>query len=116
MQEEVFYEEKRKFVRYGLKARGELLFENGVRYNGEFLDVSVAGAFFQVDGIDSEAVNEFVNISMNVEIKGELCNMLAQCKIVRVADNGVGLLLGKMDPNSKNTFHALMQELRDNLS
>jgi len=55
-------------------------------------------------------------MSMNFEIKGELRNMIAKCKVVRVTNAGVGMLFGKMDDRSKGTFHALMQELRDNLS
>lgn len=112
---EVFYKEKRQFVRYGLKARGEISLDDGAVHNGTIRDVSVAGAFFEAEGLGDEVVNQFVKLSMNVEIKGELCNMLAQCKIVRATDTGVGMLFGKMDDNSKVTFHALMQELRDNL-
>ncbi len=115
MQNEDFHKEKRQYVRYGLKARGEIVFEDGSSCNGEVHDISVAGAFFEVEGLDADLVNQFVNISMNVEVKGQLRNLVAQCKIVRVTDTGVGMLLGKMDDSSKQTFYDLLQELRDNL-
>jgi len=115
MNNEDFHKEKREFVRYGLKARGEICFEEGIRHNGVFHDISVAGAFFETADIDEVSVNQFVTMSMNAEIKGELHNMISKCKIVRVTNTGVGMLFGKMDDRSKTTFHALMQELRDNL-
>ena len=115
MKEEDFFKEKRKFERYGLKARGEVCFESGKRYKGIFNDISVAGTYFECPGIEDDAVNLFVTMSMDAVIKGELRKMVAECKIVRATDTGVGILFGMMNEVSKGTFHALMQELRDNL-
>lgn len=115
MKDEALYLEKRKFVRYKLKARGEMRFEDGTRCDGEFLDISVAGVFLETPNVDAEAVNQFVTISMNFEANGELQNFMAECKIVRVTDTGVGMLLGKMDEKNEKTFHDLMKTLRENL-
>jgi len=112
---EAFDKEKRKFERFNLKASGGMYFDAGEEFNGFFRDISVAGTFFEAAGIDKDSVNQFVTINMGVRIKGEYYAMVAKCKIVRVTDTGAGMLFGKMDDNSKSIFHALMQELRDNL-
>ena len=112
---EAFYKEKREFERFSLKASGGVFFDAGKEFNGLFSDISVAGTFFESTGVDEGSVNQFVTINMGVRIKGEYCAMVAQCKIVRVTNTGVGMLFGKMDDHSKSIFHALMQELRDNL-
>jgi len=112
---EAFEKEKRKFERFSLKASGGIYFDAGKEFNGSFSDISVAGTFFETTGVDEGSVNQFVTINMGVRIKGVYCAMVSQCKIVRVTNTGVGMLFGKMDDNSKSIFHALMQELRDNL-
>ena len=113
--EEAFYKEKREFERFTLKASGGVFFEDGKEFKGLFSDISVAGTFFESAGVDKDSVNQFVTINMGVRIKGEYYAMVSKCKIVRVTNAGVGMLFGKMDDNSKRIFHALMQELRDNL-
>jgi len=113
--EEAFYKEKREFERFSLKSSGGIFFEDGQEFKGLFSDISVAGTFFESAGIDEDSVNQFVTINMGVRIKGEYFAMVAKCKIVRVTKTGVGMLFGKMDDHSKSIFHALMQELRDNL-
>jgi len=112
---EVFEKEKRKFERFSLKASGGIYFDSGEEFNGSFSDISVAGTFFESAGVNGDSVNQFVTINMGVRIKGEYYAMVSKCKIVRVTNTGVGMLFGKMDDNSKSIFHALMQELRDNL-
>jgi len=113
--QEAFYKEKREFERFNLKASGGVYFDAGKEFKGLFSDISVAGTFFESAGIDEDSVNEIVTINMGVRIKGEYCAMVAKCKIVRVTNTGAGMLFGKMDDHSKSIFHALMQELRDNL-
>lgn len=115
MDNEAFYKEKRQYVRYELNATGEIKLPDGRKYSGVFGDISVAGAFFEAENIAKDAVDEMVNMGMLVEISGEMKAMVAQCKIVRVTDTGVGMLFGKMDESSKTTFNALLQNLREKL-
>lgn len=108
--------EKRKYIRYHLKAKGSVTFEDGETHEGSIRDISVGGAFLDVDGVDRARLNQTATATIITQLHDETRSIEAMCKIARVADDGLGLFFHAMDKYCKMDFVDILREIRNNTS
>lgn len=106
--------EKRKYIRFKLKATGSVTFEDGVQHEGAIRDISVGGAFLEVADVDGDRLNQIATAVITTEIQGEMRTIEAMCKIARVAEDGLGLFFHVMDKYCKLDFVDILREIRNN--
>lgn len=111
-----FYCEKRKYIRFKLQARGSVTFEDGTQYDGTIRDISVGGAFLEIDGVAKERLNQTATAVIVTQLSDEERSIEAMCKIARVADDGLGLFFHAMDKYCKLDFVDILREIRNNTS
>ena len=106
--------ERRRFVRYKLKATADVVFENQVIEKGEIDDISTGGMFLNLGYvIPEEILDERVRTSIHAISLGEEVTIDAECSIVRTAPEGVALFFASIDSANRKILRDLIGELND---
>lgn len=105
--------EKRDFVRYELRIHGQITCGDGSQFEGFVRDVSMGGLFLEIPNLDSKYVNTTVILKIQATVKDSICAVESACTLVRMTADGIGLYIDQMTPENKETFFAIVQEIRE---
>lgn len=105
-------DERRRFVRYVLKTSAKLAFDDGESVLGKVENVSTGGVFLQLDSPCTEMKLERKgHISINAIVPDKIISIEADCRVVRITSNGIGIFFESLDTANKETLFDLMDEL-----
>jgi len=113
MMDDDFCKEKRRFIRYKLKAQGSLTFLDGAYFHGTIRDISVGGTFLEVTDVDPIRVGQQATAAIIVELNNDTRSLEAICQIARITDEGIGLFFKEMDETCKLDFVDIIREIRN---
>lgn len=109
------FEERRRYIRYQLHANGQIVLAEGHTIVGIVRDISVGGVFLEVSGVDTNLINHIVMAKIQAHVEASSVVIESECKIAHVTAEGVGLFFHHMDPKSKQSFLAIMQNIHQSL-
>ena len=106
--------ERRRFVRYKLKATAEVMFDNQVKEQGELEDISNGGMYLN---LGREVPKKYLEGSSHASIyaisSGEEVTIEAECSVVRIEPEGVALFFSSIDSANRQILRDLIGELND---
>lgn len=105
-------DEKRKFIRYNLHAKGSMTLD-GQTQDGIVTDISIGGIFLQLDvPLSQDDVDKECEAVLCAEVEDEEKSVEFVSRIVRVTEDGVGLFFVDMTQEGKDQLHDIIVELR----
>lgn len=106
--------ERRRFVRYTLKATADVVFGDGVIKHGDLENISTGGMFLNLDyDIPKKLQSEKLRASIRAIFSGEEVTIEAECSIVRVEPGGLAVFFSAIDSDNRKILHDLIGELND---
>lgn len=115
MVDQTYLENKRRYIRYEMNARGEVTFEDGSTTGGFIRDISIGGAFMELEHIDKSLVNHVVFVKIFASTHQAPVLLESECKIAHVANDGIGLFFHKMDESGKRIFVEIIRDIKTGL-
>jgi c-di-GMP-binding flagellar brake protein YcgR len=84
--------ERRRFIRYNLKATADVVFDNRVKEQGELDDISTGGMYLRLGNeIPRELRDKKAHASIHAIASGGEVTIESDCSIVRLTSEGVAL-------------------------
>lgn len=106
--------ERRRFVRYHLKATANVFLENGAKEMGDVHDLSTGGMFLKLENdIPKKLLDKKLRASIRALASSGQVTIEAECSIVRVEEEGLALFFSSIDGDNRKVLHDLVGELND---
>lgn len=107
-------QERRRFVRYKLKAKANVVFDDGIMEQGDVDDISNGGMFLNLNyKIPKSVCDKKVDASIKAFVSGEEVTIKAGCSIVRTNSEGVALFFDSIDGSNRQILRDLIGELNN---
>lgn len=106
--------ERRRFVRYSLKATADVVFDNEVKQQADIDNLSTGGMFLKLEyQIPKQLLDKKVHASIRARASGGEVIIEAGCSIVRTEPDGVALFFSSIDSTNRKILHDLIGELNE---
>jgi len=106
--------ERRRFVRYKLKATANIVIDNQLTQQGEVHDISTGGMFINLKSeIPRKHFDKNVRASIHALALGGEVTIEAGCSIVRMTSDGLALFFSSIDGSNRKILHDVIGELNE---
>jgi len=106
--------ERRRFVRYKLKATADIVIDNQLTEHGELKDLSTGGMFLKLGNeIPKTLLDKKVHASIHANALGGEVTIESGCSIVRITPEGLALFFSSIDSTNRKILHDVIGELND---
>lgn len=106
--------ERRRFVRYKLKATANIVVDNQVTEQGDIHDISTGGMFLNLrNEISRKHLDKAVQATIHALALGGEVTIEAGCSIVRMTPGGLALFFSSIDSTNRKILHDLIGELNN---
>ena len=106
--------ERRRFVRYKLDAKADIVIDNHITEHGDVHDISTGGMFLKLKtDISRKHLDKNVHAFIHANALGGEVNIEAGCSIVRITPEGLALFFSAIDSANRKILHDLIGELNE---
>jgi len=106
--------ERRRFVRYLLKARADIVIDNQLSEHGDVHDISTGGILLN---LETQKLRKHLDKQIHAHIYADALaggvTIEAGCSIVRFTSDGVALFFSSIDSTNRKILHDLIGELNN---